>query len=65
MVPNSDKFSENICEHRCFEMDSGTPTGSYKRIVDLTREFTKSQAEKPPQYNDDNQPKLYIISCLQ
>ncbi len=54
MVPTSEKFSENICEHRCFEMDSGTPTGSYKRIVDLTREFTKSQAEKPPQYDDDN-----------
>lgn len=53
MVPTSAKFSENICEHRCFEMESGTPTGSYQRIVDLTREF-KTALDKPPQYNDDN-----------
>lgn len=53
-MPNSEKFSENICEHKCYEMSSGTPTGSYKRIVDLTREFTRSLAERPPQYDNDN-----------
>lgn len=39
-VPNWEKFSENICEHKPFGMESlNTPTGSYKNIVKLTREF--------------------------
>lgn len=38
-VPNWEKFSENICEHRSFEMESNTPTGNYQNIVRLTREF--------------------------
>lgn len=53
MVPDSDKFSVDICEHRCYEM-TGTPSGSYKRIVDLTREFQKAASEAAPAYNDDN-----------
>lgn len=38
-VPDWEKFSENICEHRCFEMGSEASTGSYQKIVNLTREF--------------------------
>jgi len=38
-VPDWAKFSENICEHKCFEMGSEVSTGSYQKIVSLTREF--------------------------
>jgi hypothetical protein len=41
-VPNWEKFSESICAHKPFEMDAQTPTGSYKNIVKLTREFKSS-----------------------
>lgn len=44
MVPDIDKFSVDICEHKSYEMTNGTPTGSYQRIVNLTREF-KSTAD--------------------
>jgi hypothetical protein len=43
-VPTSEKFSENICEHKAFEMESNTPTGSYQKIVDLTRSFKSNPA---------------------
>ena len=39
-VPNWEKFSENICPHKEFEMDPNTtPTGSYQKIVKLTKSF--------------------------
>ena len=38
-MPDWAKFSENICEHKCFEMGSEVSTGSYQKIVNLTREF--------------------------
>ena len=41
-VPDSDKFSENICEHKPYEMNAQTPTGSYRTIVKLTKEFKSS-----------------------
>ncbi len=41
-VPNWEKFSESICAHKPFEMDAQTPTGSYKNIVKLTRQFKSS-----------------------
>ena len=47
-VPDWEKFSENICEHKPYEMNSQTPTGSYKNIVRLTREYKSS-----PQFNNN------------
>lgn len=41
-VPNWEKFSENICEHKPYEMNAQTPTGSYQNIVKLTKEFKTS-----------------------
>ena len=38
----SEKFSENICEHKPYEMNAQTPTGSYRTIVKLTKEFKSS-----------------------
>ena len=38
-VPEWGKFSENICAHKPFEMNSNTPTGSYQNIVKLTKMF--------------------------
>lgn len=42
-VPDWEQFSKDICEHKPFEMDSRTPTGSYQNIVKLTKEY-KSNA---------------------
>lgn len=41
-VPDWDKFSENICEHKPYEMNSQTPSGSYVKIVKLTKDFKTS-----------------------
>lgn len=38
-VPNWEKFSENICEHKPFDMENVNASGSYQNIVKLTREF--------------------------
>lgn len=38
-VPDWQKFSENICEHKPFDMENVTTSGSYQNIVKLTREF--------------------------
>ena len=46
-VPNWDKFSENICPHKEFEMDpSTTPTGSYQKIVKLTKSFKSGSSSE-------------------
>ena len=44
-VPDWQKFSENICDHKPFEMGDGTPTGNFKRILDLTRGIQKASQE--------------------
>lgn len=38
-VPTSEKFAVDICDHKPFEMEANTPSGSYQKIVDLTRKF--------------------------
>jgi hypothetical protein len=46
-VPNWNKFSENICPHKEFEMDpSTTPTGSYQKIVKLTKSFKSGSSSE-------------------
>lgn len=52
MVPDWEKFSQNICEHKMYEMNEGTPTGSYQKIVNLTREY-KTAMDEPPKFNND------------
>lgn len=37
-VPDWQKFSENICDHKPFDMEN-VPSGSYQNIVKITREF--------------------------
>lgn len=38
-VPNWEKFSENICEHKPFDMENMSTSGSYQNIVKLTRDY--------------------------
>jgi hypothetical protein len=39
-VPDWEKFSKDICDHKPFEMDlSHTPTGNFKKIIELTNQF--------------------------
>lgn len=38
-VPDWQKFSENICEHKPFDMENMATIGSYQNIVKITREF--------------------------
>jgi hypothetical protein len=41
-VPDWEKFSESICPHKEFDMEGQTPTGSYKKIVKITRQLRTS-----------------------
>ncbi|RNA12978.1 zinc finger CCHC domain-containing 8 [Brachionus plicatilis] len=41
-VPDWQKFCENICEHKPFDMENVVPSGSYQNIVKITREFKTS-----------------------
>ena len=43
-VPDWEKFSENICAHKPFEMNPQTPTGSYQNIVKLTKKFKSNSS---------------------
>ena len=45
ILPTCDKFSENICEHKPFDMGDQTPKGSYQNIVKLTRDFKSAVAQ--------------------
>jgi hypothetical protein len=38
-LPEGINFSENICAHKPFEMNSNTPTGSYQKIQKITKEL--------------------------
>ena len=41
-VPDWNKFSENICEHKPYDMNSQSTSGSYDKIVKLTKDFKSS-----------------------
>ncbi|CAF0835171.1 unnamed protein product [Brachionus calyciflorus] len=48
-VPNWEKFSENICEHKPFDMDVSVPQGSYQNIVKLTRDYKAKTTDSSSQ----------------
>ena len=48
-VPNWESFCENICEHKPFDMENMSTSGSYQNIVKLTRDYKNKSTHSSSQ----------------
>jgi hypothetical protein len=54
-APDWENFSKDICDHKPFEMDlAHTPTGNFKKIIELTNQFKLHQSNNNNNNNNSS-----------